>query len=65
MIGTETEEEPPALRSVERFSPREELVTLADEWIATANDEQEKNALRSTKEALLAAMDEVKIRRYS
>ena len=42
----------------ERFSPREELVALADEWIAAASDEQEKKALRVTKEELLAAMDE-------
>ncbi len=43
----------------ERFSPREELVALADEWIAAAPDEQEKEALRATKEELLAAMDNV------
>ena len=41
----------------ERFSPREELVALADEWIASSNDEQEKKALRATKEELLAALD--------
>ncbi|TMB81363.1 MAG: hypothetical protein E6J48_08685 [Chloroflexi bacterium] len=46
----------------ERFSPREELMALADEWIAVADDEQEKKALRATKEDLLAAMDEVKRR---
>jgi hypothetical protein len=44
----------------ERFSPREELIALADEWIAEALDEQEEKALRATKEALLAAMEEVK-----
>lgn len=52
-----------ALETGERFSPREELITLADEWIAAANNEQEKKALRMTKEELLAAMDEVKSRR--
>ena len=46
----------------ERFSPREELMALADEWITVADDEQEKKALRATKEDLLAAMDEVKRR---
>lgn len=46
----------------ERFSPREELIALADEWIAAAHNEQEKKALRATKEDLLAAMDEVKRR---
>src|SRR5438270_8409339 len=46
----------------ERFSPREELMALADEWITDADDEQEKKALRATKEDLLAAMDEVKRR---
>lgn len=40
----------------ERFSPREELVSLADEWIAVAPDEQERNALQATKEELLAAL---------
>ena len=45
-----------------RFSPREELMALADEWITVAHDEQEKKALRATKEDLLAAMDEVKRR---
>jgi DNA repair protein SbcD/Mre11 len=41
----------------ERLSPREELVTLADEWIAAASDEREKRALQATKEELLLAMD--------
>lgn len=40
----------------ERFSPREELMALADEWIAAAPDQQEKNALQATKEELLAAL---------
>lgn len=44
----------------ERFSPREELVALADEWIAEADDEQERKALRITKEELLAALDGVR-----
>ena len=43
--------------TLERFSPREELVALADEWIAASNDEKEKKALRATKEELLAALD--------
>lgn len=47
----------------ERFSPREELVALADEWIAATNDEQEKKALQVTKEELLEALDEVKRKR--
>lgn len=54
-----------AARSVERFSPREELVALADEWIAATNDEQEKKALRTTKEELLATMDEVAGTRFN
>ncbi|HEV2661536.1 MAG TPA: hypothetical protein VGU68_13090, partial [Ktedonobacteraceae bacterium] len=41
----------------ERLSPREELILLADEWIAAASGEQEKQALRITKEELLLAMD--------
>jgi DNA repair exonuclease SbcCD nuclease subunit len=40
----------------ERFSPREELIALADEWIAAAPDEQEREALQATKEELLAAL---------
>ena len=41
----------------ERFSPREELVAIADEWIALADDEREKKALRATKEELLLTLD--------
>jgi len=40
----------------ERFSPREELMTLADEWIAAAPDEHERKALQATKEELQAAL---------
>jgi len=47
----------------ERFSPREELISLAEEWITTATDEQEKKALRITKEELLLAMDDTKGKR--
>jgi hypothetical protein len=47
----------------ERFSPREELITLADEWIGASADEQEREALRITKEELLLAMDEIKSKR--
>ena len=39
----------------ERLSPREELVALADEWIAAASDEREKRAWQATKEELLLA----------
>ena len=41
---------------LQRLSARDELIALADEWIATA-DAQEQSALRATKEELLAAMD--------
>ena len=47
----------------ERFSPREELVALADEWIADAFDEDEQKAWRVTKEELLLALDDLKGRR--
>jgi DNA repair protein SbcD/Mre11 len=40
----------------ERLSPREELIVLADEWIAAARDEQERSALQATKEELLTAL---------
>jgi DNA repair exonuclease SbcCD nuclease subunit len=45
-----------ASRRDERLSPREELIALADEWIAAAPDEQEQKALQATKEELLAAL---------
>ena len=48
---------------IERLSPREELVSLADEWIAATGDEQEKQALRATKEDLLVAFDQAKSRK--
>ncbi len=41
----------------ERLSAREELIALTDELIAAAGAEQEKKAIRATKEELLAAMD--------
>ncbi|HEX7735500.1 MAG TPA: metallophosphoesterase [Ktedonobacteraceae bacterium] len=44
----------------ERFSPREELVSLANEWVEQAQDEQERKALLVTKEELLAALDGVR-----
>jgi len=56
------EQEAISAETGERFSPREELMALADEWIDAARDEQEKKVLRATKEDLLAAMDEVKRR---
>lgn len=56
-------EQDSTLETGERFSPREELIALADEWIAAASDEQEQKALRATKEELLLALDEVKSRR--
>ena len=46
----------------ERFSPREEVIALADEWIAASTDEQEREALHITKTELLLAMDEMKSR---
>ena len=56
------DEKKASVRVGERLSPREELMALADEWIATAPDEQEKKALRTTKEELLAAMEEARIK---
>ncbi len=44
----------------ERFSPREELVSLVDEWIAAAANEQEKKSLTTTREELLLAIDDLK-----
>jgi len=43
-------------RRDERLSPREELIALADEWIAAATDEKEQKALQATKEELVAAL---------
>ena len=42
----------------ERFSPREELIAVVEEWIADTHDEHEQKALRTTKEELLFAMDD-------
>lgn len=47
----------------ERFSPREELIALADEWIAATTDEREQRAWRITRDELLVAMDELKSKR--
>lgn len=58
-----SEQEAASTETGERFSPREELIALADEWIVAAADEQEKQALRLTKEELLVAMDELKNKR--
>ena len=49
--------------SAQRLSLHEELVALADEWLAAAQNEQEKKALQATKEELLAALDAGKERR--
>src|SRR6266496_1646190 len=57
------EQEAVSAETGERFSPREELMSLAEEWIITATDEQEKKALRITKEELLLAMDDTKGKR--
>ncbi|GAC1620551.1 MAG: DNA repair exonuclease [Ktedonobacteraceae bacterium] len=46
----------------ERFSLRTELIALADEKIAAATDEQEKQALIFTKEELVSALVEMKNR---
>ena len=40
----------------ERLSPREELIAIADEWIAAVPDEQEQKALQATKEELVSAL---------
>ena len=57
------EQETVSTETGERFSPREELITLANEWIADSADEQGREALRITKEELLLAMDEMKSKR--
>ncbi|HYB00123.1 MAG TPA: hypothetical protein VED37_07880 [Ktedonobacteraceae bacterium] len=45
-----------AMRREERFSPREELIAMADQWIAAAPDEDERKALLATKEELVIAL---------
>ena len=55
-IGASADERGSSVHKDERFSPREELMVLADEWIAAAPDEQERKALQATKEELLAAL---------
>ncbi len=56
------EQEFVATEAGERFSPRDELIALADEWIAATDDEQEKKAWRLTREELLLALDEARRR---
>ncbi len=48
----------------ERFSPREELIAVVEEWIADTSDEHEQRALRTTKEELLLALDDSRGKRY-
>ncbi len=57
------EQEAVSAETGERFSPREELIALADEWIAASGDQRDKKALFATKEELLLAMDEIKSKR--
>jgi len=57
------EQDAPSVETGERLSPREELIALADEWIADTTDAQEKKALQTTKEELLFAMDDIKGKR--
>ncbi|WP_161975231.1 metallophosphoesterase family protein [Tengunoibacter tsumagoiensis] len=57
------EQDASSVETGERFSPREELIALAEEWIAATSDVQEKQALTHTKEELLLAMDEMKRKR--
>lgn len=60
-----SENEAIAVETGERLSPREELIVLAEEWIAQAVDEREQKALLATKEELLLALDDVKSSRRS
>src|SRR5262249_5041748 len=55
-ITSSTDGDVRSVHKDKRFSPREELTALADEWIAAAPDEQERKALQATKEELLAAL---------
>lgn len=55
------EDLPVSVEAGERLSLREELSSLADEWISSADDD-EQEALRFTKEELLLAIDEMKSR---
>lgn len=57
------EQETVSTETGERFSPREEVIALADEWIAASTDKREQEALRITKEEVLLAMDEMKSKR--
>ncbi|GCF06693.1 metallophosphoesterase family protein [Dictyobacter arantiisoli] len=56
------DEEDASADTEERLSLRDELASLADEWIASATDEDEQQALRVTKEEVLSAIDEIKSR---
>jgi DNA repair exonuclease SbcCD nuclease subunit len=54
------EQEAVVTETGERFSPREEIIALADEWIAATSDEREKTMLQFTKEELSLAIDELR-----
>jgi DNA repair exonuclease SbcCD nuclease subunit len=57
------EQETVSVDTGERFSLREELISLVDEWVVANADEQEKRALHLTRDELLLAMDEMKGKR--
>lgn len=59
-LALQSEQDTASKEIGERFSPREELTALVDEWIAATTDEQEKKAFLYTREDLLLAMDEMK-----
>ena len=60
LLPDSKEARPAALGAPQRFSPRQELLSLIEEEIAAAREAQEKRALQITKEELLIALDEVK-----
>ena len=63
-VSLVSEQDVTATETGERFSPREELIAVAEEWIADTSDEHEKKALRTTKEELLLALDDNRGKRY-
>ncbi|GCE04868.1 metallophosphoesterase family protein [Dictyobacter aurantiacus] len=60
-LSVSNEDGPVSVEAGERLSLREELSSLADEWISSATAD-EQQALRFTKEELLLAIDEMKSR---
>ncbi len=58
--GVDAEESSQSSGLEERFSVRDELIKVAEEWISASDKASEQQALRVTRDELLAVLEEVK-----